>query len=67
MKRIEQMADLFAHLMTRSELDETPFNRIWDFYFAIYHDKYGIGNMNVLELQHWLLEEVEDDKCDTQQ
>lgn len=67
MKRIEQMADLFAHLMTRSELDETPFNRIWDFYFATYHDKYGIGNMNILELQHWLLEEVEDDKCDTQQ
>ena len=65
MKRIETMADLFAHLMTRSELDTTPFNRIWDFYFSTFHEKYDIGNMNILELQHWLLEEVEDTQCDT--
>ena len=64
MKRIETMVDLLTHLITRSELDTTPFNKIWDFYFMPYHAEYGIGNMNRDELEKWLLEEVSDIRWD---
>lgn len=57
--RILNLVDLFTHLMTRSELDETPFNKIWDFYFSNYDLEYNIGNMNTYELKNWLLQEIE--------
>mgnify|MGYP000929333524 CR=1 FL=1 len=56
MKRIEKMAELFAHLITRN--DARPFNEVWDIYFKVYHEQFGIGNMNIEEIENWLLEEI---------
>ena len=39
--------------------DETPFNKIWNFYFTNYNLEYNIGNMNTYELKNWLLQEIE--------
>lgn len=60
MKRIEKLAELFAHLITRN--DDRPFNEVWEIYFKNYHEEFGIGKMNIEEVEKWLLEEVKEDK-----
>lgn len=62
MKRIEKMAELFAHLITRS--DNRPFNEIWELYFGSYHKKFGLGKMNIEEIEKWLLEEEKEELND---
>lgn len=60
MKRIETMAELFAHLITRN--DDRPFNEIWEFYFRKYDVSDNIGKMNIEEVKNWLLEDLKYDK-----
>lgn len=56
MKRIETMAELFAHLITNNS--ERPFNDIWDSYFGNFNKEFGIGKMNIIEVEKWLLKEI---------
>ena len=59
MKRIETMAELFAHLITNNS--ERPFNEIWEMYFRNYCKEFDIDKMNIYEVEKWLLQEVKND------
>lgn len=61
LRNIDMTVDLLAHMITRSDADKTPFNKIWTFYFEPLDKKYGIGQMSQEEVEKWLLEEFKED------